>query len=169
MFPSNRKDEITAQSLQKTLQIGSYTTAWAMIHPLRSVLVRPIRVRLFGIVEVDETYIGGEESGLKGGRAKGKKAVMGVAVEDTDPRGIWPLSHGDSARRDHHINALLGHREHRARVPSHHHRRLARLPQLCVEMLGYTHVIRSLRPVAARGGDPGKLLPGVHRVASLVN
>jgi transposase-like protein len=32
-------------------------------------------------VEVDETYIGGEEPGLRGGRQKGKKAVVIVAVE----------------------------------------------------------------------------------------
>ena len=33
--------------------------------------------------------------------------------------------------------------------------------------LGYTHVRRSQRAARARGEDPGKLLPGVHRVASL--
>ena len=30
---------------------------------------------LAGVVEVDETYIGGEEPGLAGGRARGKKAM----------------------------------------------------------------------------------------------
>src|SRR5229473_6744678 len=33
--------------------------------------------------------------------------------------------------------------------------------------LGYAHVRRSQRAARARGEDPGKLLPGVHRVASL--
>ena len=33
--------------------------------------------------------------------------------------------------------------------------------------LGYTHVRRSQRAARARGEDPGKLLPGVHRVAPL--
>jgi hypothetical protein len=36
---------------------------------------------------LDETYIGGEEPGLRGGRAKGKKALVGVAVEVKEPRG----------------------------------------------------------------------------------
>ena len=40
-----------------------------MLHRLRAVLVRPGRERLSGMVEVDETYIGGEEPGLRGGRA----------------------------------------------------------------------------------------------------
>ena len=33
--------------------------------------------------------------------------------------------------------------------------------------LGYAHLRRSQRAARARGEDPGKLLPGVHRVASL--
>ena len=58
---ATQKDGISAQSLQRSLEIGSYPTAWAMLHRLRSVLVRPGRDRLAGIVEVDETYIGGDE------------------------------------------------------------------------------------------------------------
>src|SRR5512144_1086806 len=68
-------------------EIGSYQTAWAMLHRLRSVLVRPDRELLNGAVEVDETYIGGEEPGLSGGHAKGKKALVGIAVERIEPRG----------------------------------------------------------------------------------
>jgi ISXO2-like transposase domain len=39
-------------------------------------------------VEVDETYIGGEEPGLAGGRAQGKKVLTGIAVEVSEPKGI---------------------------------------------------------------------------------
>src|SRR3954471_18245221 len=59
-----------------------------MLHRLRSVLVRPGRERLTGVVEVDETYMGGEEPGLRGGRAKGKKLLVGIAVERRQPRGL---------------------------------------------------------------------------------
>jgi len=75
------KDGISALSLKRTLEIGSYQTAWTLLHRLRSVLVRPGRDRLVGRVEVDETYIGGEEPGLAGGRARGKKVLTGIAVE----------------------------------------------------------------------------------------
>ena len=37
------KDGISALSLRRSLEIGSYQTAWAMLGRLRSVLVRPGR------------------------------------------------------------------------------------------------------------------------------
>ncbi|MHB8190967.1 MAG: transposase [Ferrimicrobium sp.] len=40
MFAS-QKDGVSALSLQRALEIGSYPTAWAMLHRLRAVLVRP--------------------------------------------------------------------------------------------------------------------------------
>ena len=58
-----------------------------MLHRLRSVLVRPGRDRLTGTAEVDETFIGGEEPGLRGGRARGRKSLVCVAVEVREPRG----------------------------------------------------------------------------------
>src|SRR5207245_7018194 len=85
---AGRKDGVSALTVQRTLEIGSYQTAWAMLHRLRSVLVRPGRDRLVGTVEVDETYIGGEEPGLRGGRARGKKVLTGIAVEVRQPKGI---------------------------------------------------------------------------------
>ena len=82
------KDGMSALSLKRTLDIGSYQTAWAMLHRLRSVLVRPGRDRLTGTVEVDETYIGGHEEGLTGGRVRGKKVLSGIAVEILEPKGF---------------------------------------------------------------------------------
>ena len=38
---ATQKDGISALSLQRSLEIGSYQTAWAMLGRLRSVLVRP--------------------------------------------------------------------------------------------------------------------------------
>jgi transposase-like protein len=158
------KDGISALGLQRTLQIGSYQTAWAMLHRLRSALVRPGRELLSGQVEVDETYIGGEEAGLAGGRAKGKKALVAVAVEVKSPKGfgrarmrVIPdrsaatlhafitdnLAAGSSVITD----GWSGYRG--------------------IEAAGYTHDRRGQRAAKALGEDIGTLLPGVHRVASL--
>ena len=83
-----QKDGVSALSVQRALEIGSYQTAWAMLHRLQSVLVRPDRELLRGRVEVDETYIGGLDPGLPGGRAQGKKVLTCVAVEIIEPKGF---------------------------------------------------------------------------------
>lgn len=163
MFAS-QKDGVSALSLKRALEIGSYPTAWAMLHRLRSVLVRPGRERLCGTVEVDETYIGGEEPGLPGGRAKGKKSLVGVGVEVHQPRGYGRVRMAilaDASAASLHpfvtdnvtpgatviTDGWQGYRG--------------------IERLGYSHHPRSQRAARARGEDPGALLPGVHRIASL--
>jgi hypothetical protein len=85
---ASQKDGISALSLKRQLEIGSYQTAWAMLHRLRWVLVRPGRERLRGEVEVDESYSGGEEPGLAGGRAKGKKVLVGGRTPFFGPSAV---------------------------------------------------------------------------------
>ncbi len=135
-----------------------------MLHRLRSVLVRPGRDRLTGTVEVDETFMGGEETGLRGGRAEGKKSLAGVAVEVRQPRGygrcrmeILPDAPACSL-----YPFLTRHVEPGATVITG-----GWMGYHGITGLGYAHVRRSQRAARARGEDPGKLLPGVHRVASL--
>ncbi len=50
-------------------------------------MVRPHRDLLSGLVEVDETYVGGKKSGKRGRGAAGK-ALVGIAVEDKGDEGI---------------------------------------------------------------------------------
>jgi transposase-like protein len=58
-----------------------------MLHKLRRAMVRPGRERLSGRVEVDETYVGGEEPNVAG-RHTETKAIVAVAVEVHQPRGF---------------------------------------------------------------------------------
>jgi len=158
------KDGISALSLQRSLEIGSYQTAWAMLGRLRSVLVRPGRDLLAGRVEVDETYIGGEEAGLRGGRARGKKVLTGIAVEVRQPKGIGRcrmalLADGSSASLHPFVTGCV---EPGATVITD-----AWMGYYGLAGLGYVHQRRSQRAARARGDDPGELLPAVHRVASL--
>ena len=161
---ATQKAGVSALSLQRALEIGSYQTAWAMLHRLRSVLIRPGRERLTGVVEVDETFVGGEEPGLRGGRARGKKALVGVAVELKEPKGYGRCRM--APRADASAVALRAfltdHVEPAATVITDGWAGYQGIGEL-----GYIHEPRSQRAAIARGEDPGELLPGVHRVASL--
>jgi transposase-like protein len=135
-----------------------------MLGRLRSVLVRPGRDRLAGTVEVDETYIGGDEPGLRGGRAPGKKVLTSIAVEIREPKGIGRcrmavLADGSSASLHPFVT---GHVRPGATVITD-----AWMGYHGLAGLGYIHRRRSQRAARARGEDPGELLPAVHRVASL--
>jgi transposase-like protein len=71
-------------ALQLSRQLGiSLKTAWLLLHKLRRAMVDPARGILTGEVEVDETWIGGRQAGLKGGRQRrGRKALLvALAVE----------------------------------------------------------------------------------------
>lgn len=78
----HQQNGMSALGLQRTLGLGSYHTAWEWLHKLRRAMVRPNRDKLAGIVEVDETFIGGERPGKRGRGAEGKVFVF-IAVEDT--------------------------------------------------------------------------------------
>src|SRR3954463_14622685 len=78
-FVTSQKNGISAQGLQRVLGFKSYETAWAWMHKLRRAMVRPERDRLCGIVEVDETFVGGVSVGGVG--ASSDKVPIMVAVE----------------------------------------------------------------------------------------
>ena len=161
---ATQKDGVSAQSLQRALEISSYQTAWAMLHRLRSVLVRPGRERLTGRVEVDETFIGGEEPGLRGGRQKGKKSLVAVAVEVREPKGFgrcrMAILPDASAVSLHPF--VTNHVAPGATIVTD-----AWQGYVGIDELGYTRERHSQRAALLRGEDPNGLLPGVHRIASL--
>lgn len=80
-FVTSQKNGISAQGLQRVLGFKSYETAWAWMHKLRRAMVRPDRDRLSGIVEVDETFVGGVSPGKQG--ASSDKVPVMIAVEKT--------------------------------------------------------------------------------------
>lgn len=76
-----QKQGTSALNLQSVLGLGSYQTAWTMLHKLRRAMVRPGREQLHGYIEVDETYIGGVTKSSRIGRGSERKALVAVAVE----------------------------------------------------------------------------------------
>jgi len=74
-----QKTGVSAKTLQRDLAVG-YKTAWLILQKVRQATVRADRSPLSGTVEVDETYIGGEEEGVVGRQLVGK-ALVAIAVE----------------------------------------------------------------------------------------
>jgi transposase-like protein len=77
------KRGVSAVLLQRQLGLSRYETAWMMLHKLRRAMVNAAREPLHGEVEVDDTWIGGPQAGLRGSRQlKGRRAALVlVAVE----------------------------------------------------------------------------------------
>jgi transposase-like protein len=83
---TSQKNGASALGLQRVLGLGSYETAWTWLHKLRRAMVRPGRDRLSGRIEVDETYLGGLEEGVRGRQTR-TKALVAVAAQE-DGKGI---------------------------------------------------------------------------------
>jgi len=78
---TSQKNGTSAQNLHDMLGLGSYETAWAWLHKLRRAMVRPDRDLLTGVVEVDESFVGGRAAGRDG--ASTEKVPVMIAVENT--------------------------------------------------------------------------------------
>jgi transposase-like protein len=155
-----QKHGASALGLNRVLEIGDYKTAWTWLHKLRRAMVRPGRERLSGHVEVDESFVGGEETGVRG-RKTVKKALVAIAVEMKDRR--------------------LG-RARMARIADASAASLTPFVESTVELgstihtdgwdgysgladAGYRHVPKV---ISGKGRPAHMVMPGVHRVASLL-
>ncbi len=160
-FVASQKHGASALGLQRVLGLGSYQTAWTWLHKLRRAMVRPGRDGLRGYIEVDETYVGGEEEGVHG-RQTLTKAIVAIAVEVKDPKGFGRVRmrriadvsarsltpfvcHAVERGATVHTDGWGGYNE--------------------VEKHGYKRRIT----VLSASGDPAHvLMPGVHRIAALL-
>lgn len=89
---STAEEGVSARRLQRTLGLGSYETAWTILHRLRRAMVRSGRPRLDGVAEVGRTLLAArlsQEAPAPGGeRARRRpRVVVAIAVED---RGSEP-------------------------------------------------------------------------------
>jgi transposase-like protein len=154
---TNQKNGISAVGLQRLLGLGSYKTAWAMLHRLRRAMIRPGRDRLSGVIEVDETYWGTEEEGVIG-RLTEDKAVIIVAAQE-DGSGIGRI-------RMRHIPDLTRASLHGFIAEAVEPGSTVRTDGLkaYLGLNGYAHD----RQVQRRQTEGEYLLPRVHRVVSLL-
>ena len=157
---TGQKNGVSALGLQRQLGLKRYETVWTMLHKLRRAMVRPGRDRLSGTVEVDETYVGGEEEGVHG-RETFKKSLVVVAAEE-DGRGIGRIRLG--VVEDASGPCLLSFVEESVEPGSVVHtdgwQGYAGLGGK-----GYQHEVTNIKKSHKLGHE---LLPRVHRVSSLL-
>jgi transposase-like protein len=68
---------VSANQIKRMFGI-SYKTAWYLCHRIRAAMVEANKPKLKGIVEVDETYVGGRGHGKRGRGADHKEVVIGI-------------------------------------------------------------------------------------------
>jgi transposase-like protein len=155
------KSGLSALALQRILGLGSYETAWTWLHKLRRAMVRPGREPLSGRVEVDETAIGGRtRRGRAGFFPQDKMLVLVAAEEDGAGIGRIRLTRiraTTTIELHSHIRAFIepGSTVHTDGKSSYEG----------LTSMGYRHEVTVMKEVR---GDDERMLPRVHRVASLL-
>ena len=151
-----------ALGLKRVLGLGSYQTAWSWLHKMRRAMVRPGRDKLHGIVEVDETLVGGEDRGGKRGRGAERKSIVVIALEIHEPIGYGRvrMKRVSDFSSDSLIPFVRDAVQLGSEVRTDSWRGYSELGSL-----GYIHKKKNL----AATGDPAHvLMPGVHRISSLL-
>lgn len=160
-FVTSQKHGLSALGLQRAMGLGSYRTAWMMLHRFRVAMVRPGREHLAGRVEVDETYVGGHEDWARGRQTETKSRVA-IAVEVKEPRGFGRIrmQRVPDVSKASLIPFVKAAIEPGATVRTDGWQAYLTLPDH-----DYTHE----RIVMTDGNDPAHIaMPAVHRVASLL-
>ena len=91
-YLTSQTSGVSALGLQRVLGLGSYQTAWTMLHRFRRAMVGPGRERLKGTVEIDQSYLAIREH-RKSARSAGEskrttRALIVIAVEILEPKGF---------------------------------------------------------------------------------
>ena len=157
---TTQKNGASALGLQRVLGLKKYKTAWTMLHKLRRAMVRPGRDLLTGRIEVDESYVGGEEEGLPG-RLNLKKALIVIAAQEDGP-GIGRIRMRQII--DASAESLMPFVRASVEPGSvvHTDGWAGYLP---LESIGYQHEVTILK---RKKKTPSELLPRVHRVIALL-
>jgi len=158
---TNQKHGVSALGLQRLLGLGSYQTAWTILQKLRTAMVRPGLDGLHGSVEVDETYVGGIEQGVRG-RGAETKFIVAIGIEVLSPKGFGRvrMQRVDDVSGASLIPFVSVAVESGSEVHSDGWKCYNGLSKQ-----GYQHRVTNI----SSSGDPAHVsMPGVHRVASLL-
>ena len=160
-FVTSQKHGASALGLQRVLGLGSYNTAWNWLHKLRRAMVRHGRDQLSGAIEVDETYVGGIGTKVRGRGAK-RKTIVAIAAE---VRGRGPGRIRMAKVPDLSAPSLRGFVRDNVQKGAEL-RTDAWSGYNGIEVMGYKHIVINI----SDSGDPAHVvMPRVHRVASLLD
>lgn len=157
---TSQKNGASAMGLQRVLGLKSYKTAWTWLHKLRRAMVRPGRDRLTGRVEVDETYVGSLEEGVRGRQTEAKALIVVAAQEDGPGIGRIRMRRIANASAESLVPFVQDSVEPGSVV--HTDGWLGYLP---LEDRGYDHEVTFLK---GKKKTPSELMPRVHQVVSLL-
>ncbi len=107
------KKGIAALQVHRMMGFGSYQTAHYMCHRIRAALIDPEFRKLMGIVEVDETYIGGKNKNrhknkrTPGTGASGKEIAVIGAVERQGTVVARVLREANMRTMGHFVRAVV--------------------------------------------------------------
>ncbi len=156
---TSQKTGVSALGLQRSLGLGSYRTAWLLLHKIRNSMVHADRSLLQGDVEVDEAFIGGVRSGKRGRGAEGKELIV-IAAECSGKKRIGririqrvPDASTENLEAFLLANIALGTKVHTDGWKSYN----------TVGSLGYKHL-----PVKSATVAPDELLPRINTVTALL-
>ena len=163
-----QKTGVSASNMKDFMGFGSYETVWTWLHKLRRAMVRPGRDMLSGRVEVDETYIGGNESGSgKQGRGAETKTLVIVATECIGKQiGRVRFRCIESAEAENLIPFIRENVAQGSTIITDGWSGYKPLPlQKEGHQGGYLHEVKT---VSGSGNQAHELLPHVHMVDSLL-
>ena len=156
---TTQKQGASAEGLKQILGLRSDQTAWTWLHKIRKAMVNPKRSKLSVVIEVDETFIGGEATG-KRGRGAEKKVLVAVAAElDGNKLGRCRMSIITDASSNS-LHPFIG-------------ENVAKGSTIItdgwsgysgIDLKGYSRLIH----VQKNESDEDKLLPHVHMIVSLL-
>ena len=154
-----QKTGVSALNLQRNLGLGSYRSAWLLLHKIRNAMIYADRSLLHGDVEVDEAFIGGVRTGKRGRGAEGKELIV-IAAECSGLKRVGkiriqriPDASAEILEPFITANIAKGSTIHTDGWGSYNH----------VDKLGYKHLPRKSATV-----HPDELLPRINIVTALL-
>jgi len=163
-----QKTGVSASNMMDFMGFRSYNTVWTWLQKLRKAMVRPGRDLLSGVVEVDETYIGGMEIGSgKQGRGAETKTLVVVAAECVGKQiGRVRFKCIDDATADSLIPFIQDNVKQGSTIITDGWKGYKTLPlKKEDEESGYIHEVKI---ISGSGSQAHELLPHVHMVDSLI-